>query len=138
MISRRRILTAGTLAAAGAAVSPATAAAGYSHQRHDLRVPARRWTRLGGVPALGGRGGAYGMQFVLLAPPGGRGPRVARVRFSRNDSDGTGDQTYLVGGVRRYNITHWHQVSGFRGSMGSWLWVDRPVIVLYRILKSRP
>lgn len=77
------------------------------------------------------------MQFAMQAA-GRRGPRVARVRFSRNDRDGTGDQTYLVGGVRVWNVTHWHEVSGFAGSMGSWLWVDRPVIVRYRILKSRP
>lgn len=134
-MNRRRFLAAGTVAAAGGLVGASPAAAGYLHRRDDLRVPAGRWTRLGTVPARRG-GGHYGMQFVMVAA-GGRGPRVARVRFDRNDRDGTGDQTYLVGGVRRYNITHWHQVAGFSGYMASWLWVDRPVIVEYRILKAR-
>lgn len=136
MLTRRRLLAAGTLAAAGATLTADDAEAGYAHLRRDLRVPAARWTRLGAVRALDGRGGAYGMQLVMRAA-GARAPRVARVRFSRNDRDGTGDQTFLVGGVRRYNITHWHQVSGFAGTMGSWLWVDRPVVVGYRILKAR-
>jgi hypothetical protein len=76
------------------------------------------------------------MQFAMKAL-GRRGPSLARVKFSRNDNDGTGDQTFNVGGVTPFNVTHWHEVSGFGGFMGSWLWVDRPVVVVYRILKSR-
>ena len=133
MLSRRRLLTAGTLATAGAALSAPQAAAGYSHRRTPLRVPARRWTRIGAVPA--GRD-EYGVQTVLR----GR-PRVARVRFVREYPngrlDGTGDQTYLVGRVEPFNITHWHHVQPFRGRMRVLLWVDRPVTLRYVIIKSR-
>ena len=114
-------------------MSPQTAAAGYSHRRTPLGVTARRWTRIGSVPA--GRD-EYGVQTVLR----GR-PRVARIRFVREYPDGrldgTGDQTYLVGRIEPFNITHWHHVAPFPGRMRVMLWVDRPVQLRYVIIKSR-
>ena len=133
MVSRRGLLAAATLGAAGATLGGATASAGYMHQRSATRVPARRWTLIGSVAA--GRD-EYGVQTVIR----GR-PRVARVRFVREYPDGrldgTGDQTYLVGRVQPFNITHWHHVQPFPGRMRVLLWVDRPVTLRYVIVKSR-
>lgn len=139
-LSRRRLLAAAPVAAAAVAApallddGAAVAAPGhYFHKRTATRVPARRWVQVGAV--LAGRR-RYGVQLVARG-----GPRVLRVRFVREYPDGrldgTGDQTYTVGRVSPYNVTHWHEVAPFPGRMLVSVWVDRPVTLRYVIVKAR-
>lgn len=137
MISRRRLLAglgAGLLAPAALAVPAEAGASFYSHVRTDLRIPAGQWVRLGAVQARRGDG-LYVAQLALDKP---KGAGIARLRFTRNWNDGTGDQTYaLPPRAMTYNITHLHTVSGFPGIMGTQLLCTVPVTVRWRILKSR-
>lgn len=138
-LDRRTLILGGAAAAApvGVLAADTADAAGYFHRRADLRLPARRWTRVGSVRSGRDRSTRYGVQLALV---GGAG--LVRVRFVREypdgRRDGTGDQTFMAGKVSPYNVTHWHEVSGFPGRMAVLVWVRRPVTTRYVIVKARP
>lgn len=107
-------------------------AIGYQHRRGTRTIPANRWTTINDVAAIEGGQGLYVAQFAVSS---GRGA-VLRVRFNRNGTDGTGDQTYKMPLRGVFNVTHLHSVSGFKGRMQVQVRPSRKIQLRYRIAKS--
>lgn len=106
---------------------------GYQHHRGTRDIPAGRWVTINEVAAIRRGPALYVAQFAIETNQA----TLLRVRFNRNGTDGTGDQTYRIARNTVWNTTHLHALgSGFTGQMHIQIKTNRPVLARYRIAKS--